>query len=1040
MHKSRHQRCLDAVLILLCCLLSVLLCVEAYADDRDRTISQFQHTAWTAKVGAPGGIEALAQSRDGYLWLGTNNGLYRFDGLSFERIDSVTGPAFPSRDVCSFLALPNGDLWMGFRAGGISLLRAGVNTNYGASEGVPQGRVRSLAQDGEGTIWAGTDGGLARFEQGRWKRVEDDWNYPGKAALGIDLDRQGTLWVATESTIVFLPARARRFQTTGVQVGQVPQFADSSVGKVWMAETTRSVRPVPDHRPSSTDPEIRVGSNAILFDHEGSLWITTLGDGLRRVPFPERLKSQKIGEFSHVVESFTAQDGLSGDYMEAILEDREGNIWVGTANGLDRFRKSALTPLMLSGKFQTNQLVAGNGGDILISGPSDSFGRVHGGKFKIEQMPIGSCIGYRDRAGIIWWVGLAESDVFTEHQHFQVLTFRSEGGRLSRAATSLRLARPYALPWVLAEDRSGRPLLGTQEGLFALKDGRWRRYEMPPELAKLSVLTAFTDSSGTAWFGYNEGTIAALDEANVRTFSADQGLHVGSVRAIEGHDGHLWAGGEHGLALLDGGKFRAVAPADSEEFSGVSGIVETPDGGLWLSEYRGAIHIPAAEVGMVLRNPSYRVRYQVLESLDGLPGAIQETPQYPSLIEGTDGRLWFATTSGVAWIDPVHAPRNLVPPPVSIRWVNANGKRYAALAALKLPALTRSLQIGYTALSFSIPERVHFRYKLAGIDDDWQDADTRREAFYSGLRPGKYQFRIIACNNDGVWNEAGAFLDFSIAPAYYQTTWFRATCFAAFLAFLWGIYQLRVQHLQRQFAIGLEARVNERTRIARDLHDTLLQSLHGLMFEFQAVRNMFHGRPEEALEALDGAIMGTERAITESQVAIEGLRDAKVAENDLAQLLRATGEELLESRSADHDAPTFGLTVEGERRTLVPTIQDEVYRIAREVLRNAFRHAHARRIEAEILYDEHQFRLRVRDDGKGMDPQVLEKGGLAGHWGLPGVRERAQQMGAKLDIWGEAGTGTEVQLTVAAAIAYEKTPDRSGFRLFRRARNHDHRS
>jgi hypothetical protein len=264
---------------------------------------------------------------------------------------------------------------------------------------------------------------------------------------------------------------------------------------------------------------------------------------------------------------------------------------VGTANGLDRFRKSTLTPLLLSGKFQTKQLVAGNGGDIWISGDGGSFGRVHGGKFesherqcpgsgKIEQMPpIGSCIGYRDRTGIIWWVGLEESDVFTEHQHFQVLTIRSEGGRLSRAATPLGLARPYAVPWVLAEDRSGRPLLGTQEGLFALKDGTWRRYEMPPELAKLSVLTAFTDSSGIAWFGYNEGTIAALDEANVRSFSADQGLHVGSVRAIEGRDGHLWAGGEHGLALLDGSKFRAVAPEDGEEFSGVSGIVETPDGG-----------------------------------------------------------------------------------------------------------------------------------------------------------------------------------------------------------------------------------------------------------------------------------------------------------------------------------------------------------------------------------------------------------------------------------------------------------------------------
>ena len=237
---------------------------------------------------------------------------------------------------------------------------------------------------------------------------------------------------------------------------------------------------------------------------------------------------------------------------------------------------------------------------------------------------------------------------------------------------------------------------------------------------------------------------------------------------------------------------------------------------------------------------------------------------------------------------------------------------------------------------------------------------------------------------------------------------------------LWALYQFRLHQLHG-IQHPLEARVNERTRIARDLHDTLLQSFHGLMFEFQAVRNMFHRRPEEAFEALDGAIMGTERAITESQEAIEGLRDARRRERPRAAI-EGNGGGTTGSRSADHDAPTFGLTVEGERRTLVPTIRDEVYRIAREVLRNAFRHAHARRIEAEILYDEHQFRLRVRDDGKGMDPQVLEKGGRAGHWGLPGVRERAQQMGAKLDIWGEAGKGTEVQLTVAAAIAYERHP------------------
>jgi len=235
--------------------------------------------------------------------------------------------------------------------------------------------------------------------------------------------------------------------------------------------------------------------------------------------------------------------------------------------------------------------------------------------------------------------------------------------------------------------------------------------------------------------------------------------------------------------------------------------------------------------------------------------------------------------------------------------------------------------------------------------------------------------------------------------------------------------------------------VRERARIARDQHDSLLQTLHGLMFEFQAARNMFQKRPHEALQALDNALLGTEQAITESQDAIEDLRSTTRCEDDLAQLIKITGESLAASRSGAYDSPGFGLTVEGQQRVLAPVIRDEVYRIAREVLRNAFRHAQARRIEAEILYCEDQFRLRIRDDGKGMDPNVLEEGRRAGHWGLPGVRERARQIGAKLDLWSQAGAGTEVQLAVAASIAYRRMSGRSGFGLFQKGNeNHEHRS
>jgi signal transduction histidine kinase len=265
-----------------------------------------------------------------------------------------------------------------------------------------------------------------------------------------------------------------------------------------------------------------------------------------------------------------------------------------------------------------------------------------------------------------------------------------------------------------------------------------------------------------------------------------------------------------------------------------------------------------------------------------------------------------------------------------------------------------------------------------------------------------------------------------IVPVTAISTFFIAAFFG------WAITRRIVE-------LRLEERVRERTRIARELHDTLLQSLHGLMFEFQAVRNMFRKRPEEALQALDVALMGTERAISESQDAIENLRETATAEDDLAQLIKVAGEDLAASRHSDHDSPTFALTVEGQQQGLTPVIRDEICRIAREVLRNAFRHAQARRIEAEILYEEDQLRLRVRDDGKGMDPRVLKEGGRPGHWGLPGVRERALQIGAKLDVWSEVGAGTEVQLAVAASVAYRKMSGRSGFRVLQRTEDHGHR-
>jgi len=776
----------------------LLLCVNLgllHAEAVDRTIGQFVHTSWSAKDGAPGNVFALAQTTDGFLWLGTTQGLYRFDGVSFERYEPQSGPAFQSSNVLSLLALPNGDLWIGFlEKGGVSRLRDGTNTNYSDLDGVPSGSVARLVQDRDGAIWAGTQGGLARFEHERWQRIGEDWGFPEGRAKAPYVDRNGTLWVAAQGTVVSLPRGSRKFQASGIKIGYTYQFIESPAGALWMAETTRSVHPLllPTDEPGL---EIQLGSMGILFDDDASLWVTSLGDGMRRVPFPDRLNGQKIGQSSDAIESFTSKDGLSNDYATCIVKDREGSIWVGTAAGLDRFRRGALAPILLPAKFAQKTLVPGNDNDVWISSTSAAMARIEGNALELEPGGISGRYSLRDSQGTIWFLGSANL--------FQIVE-----GKPSLLA-DYPAGFDTGLGPVLAEGRSGTLWLTNGEsGLFFLKDKRWERLEMPAQVAGKEVLASFTDVDGRAWLGFTRNTIVIIDGTNVRTFSASDGIQVGSVKAITGRDRHVWIGGEDGLAVWEGDRFRAVAPTDSDTFHGVSGVQEDSGGDLFLSEQRGVVSIPATDVSKILKDPSARVRYRLFDERDGLPGPTQQSRPYPSAVQSSDGRIWFSTSTGVAWIDPAHTPKNLLKPPIAIRSITADGAHYTSSAGLSLPPRTRDLTIDYTALSLAIPERVRFRYILEGSDTKWQEVGTRRQAFYTNLSPGQYVFRVTASNNDGIWNEAGASLSVDIAPAWYQTIWFRGLCVLAFFALLWAVYQMRIRHLQereKEFREAIEA-------------------------------------------------------------------------------------------------------------------------------------------------------------------------------------------------------------------------------------------
>jgi signal transduction histidine kinase/ligand-binding sensor domain-containing protein len=988
--KSMTKLSQSAVAMML--LLIASCCNSGIAQDNRRNIAQFAHTAWSAKDGAPSVIQALAQTNDGYLWLGTSTGLYRFDGVTFEHYSLEAEAKLISPNVSCLLALPDGDLWIGFATGVIGRLMDDRMTVYASQDGVPSGRVLGLAQDAAGAIWAAGTGGLARLEGNRWRLVGEEWNFPGKSAAAVFRDRQGTLWVATEDTIVSLPKGARSFQETGIHIGLVDQIAQASDGKLWMAEVTRSVRPIPlGNRESANDEtEVRVGSHAILFDREGALWITTIGDGMRRVSSPDQFIG-KPGRFSDDVEAFSSKDGLSNDFVRSIFQDREGNIWVGTTDGLDRFRKTNLVPIRLPFPAQDSTLVAGDAGDFWVAG--EGLDRIHGASAIKEGDPrkMGYIFtSYRAPAGDIWWAAVGG-------------IFHLSKGHLSRVPLPDGVDTSNVETIQMTEDRSGMLWAAVaRDGLHYLSKNAWKRFDVADESALGTPTAAFTDATGRLWFGYDDGSVIDLETKGTQTLLQRHDAQIGSVRTIRGTDQNVWIGGDSGLAFLDGAGFRKVIPSDLASFGRISGIEKGSDGSLWLAEGRGVIQVRENEVRKSLQDPAHRTEYKLFDAFDGLPGTFQNVSRNGREIQTSDGRLWFVATNGVAWINPADIFENDIPPPVLIRSVEVDGKEYDPRANLTLPPLMRRLQIGFTALSLTNPEHVRFRYRLDEVDKDWEEAGTRRQAFYTMLAPGRYRFRVIACNNDGVWNQQGATLSFVISPAWYQTIWFRLFCVLLGITFLYSLYLLRLRQREAAMSLRFNERLNERTRIARDLHDTLLQTIQGSKLAADHARESLPDIPrtQKLLNQLSDWLG---RASLEGRTALESLHATEA--EDLAAALRT----ILDDCRANYDIE-FSLHISGSGSDMTPLMRDEIYWIAYEAIRNACKHSKAHHVSVNLVNNP-VLELRIADDGQGI-PQDTLRNGKPGHFGLKGMRERAAQIGANLAISSSPQTGTQVSLVV----------------------------
>jgi signal transduction histidine kinase len=542
--------------------------------------------------------------------------------------------------------------------------------------------------------------------------------------------------------------------------------------------------------------------------------------------------------------------------------------------------------------------------------------------------------------------------------------------------------------------------------------GKWKNENKALDREPGTLGSMETDQTGNVWFAFSNHVIE-WDGSGYQRYTYTGKNRYPTCLMVKGS--HVWLGAEDGVQLFSQGRFQMMRWKDPNLPGRVSGMVETETGDLWVSGFSGIVHVKAYELRKWLEDPDYPVFAEHFNTLDGLPDLAAERYPEPSIVEADDGRLWFATIKGIAWLDPVALDKsyNSTPPTVIITSLVSNGKAHSNLRSLVLPPRTGRIQIDYTALSLVIPERVRFRYKLEGTDSDWQDAGTRREAFYTNLHPGHYRFRVIACNNDGVWNDMGSDVQFTIAAAWYQSIWFYALCAISVLVIMWALYQLRVRQVARAMSARFDERLSERTRIARDLHDTFLQTIQGskLVADSALRQAPDSARMRGALEQLS---VWLGRATEEGRAALNSLRTSTTEKNDLAAAFQRAMEECRIGTSME-----ASFSVVGEASEMHPIVRDEVYRIGYEATRNACVHSKATQLQVELTYAD-DLVLRIRDNGVGIDHAIVNEG-KEGHFGLQGMRERAGRIMAKLTVETSTASGTEIKLIVPGSIIYRST-------------------
>jgi signal transduction histidine kinase/ligand-binding sensor domain-containing protein len=988
------------------------LCIinTAYGLDPNRAMSQYIRDQWGAERGFPGGpVYAITQTPDGYLWIGTEKGLVRFDGLNFNLIQVASTPSLATGPVLGLMADADGNLWIRLRSPSILRYRDGKFENVLPDLEYEERGVTAMCRATNGdALFSALINGTLRYSGGRFITLTHRLDLPNFLVISMAETPDGNVWMGTRDAGLFrLNGGQASAITEGLPDRKINCLLPSGDHELWVGTDNGIVRWDGTELTKSGVPPSLGHSQALTMirDRESNIWIGTASQGVLRVN-------------ADGVASFEGRDQRSAGTVTALFEDREGNLWAGNAQGIERLRDSVFTTYSTS-----ENLPSESNGPVYV----DSEGRTWiapsgGGLYWLKGRQVGRVTGAGLDKDVVYSITGGKGDLWVGRQRGGLTRLRSNGGSFTTETYTRTEGLAQNSVYAVHQNRDGTVWAGTLSGgVSRFKDGKFTTFTIANGLASNTVASIAESSDGTMWFATPNG-LSALAKDGRQIYTMRDGLPSQDVNCLlEDSNGVLWIGTGDGLAFFISDRVQSPSEAPAVLHEHVVGLAEDRNGSLWIATSNHVLQVKRDKLlGGALGDADVR-EYGIADGLNSTEGV----KRHRTVVTDSAGRIWFSMNRGLSVVDPARSTSSSAPALVDLQAVSADGRLIDLRGPVQIPANRQRITFSYAGMSLSVPERVRYRYKLDGFDRGWSNPVATREAIYTNLGPGSYRFRVMACNSDGLWNGSEAMISFDIEPLFWQTWWFRLSCLLACALAALALYRVRMRQLARRLNVRFEERLAERMRIAQELHDTLLQGFISASMQLHVAVDHL---PENstARPKLSRILQLMGQVIEEGRRAVSGLRSSDGSSRDLEQAFSRIQQEL-----AIQGQMGFRVIVDGRPRPLHPVIRDEVYRIGREALVNAFHHSRARSVEVELEYATNHLRLLVRDDGCGIDPQVL-RSGREGHWGLPGMRERAEGIGARLNVWSRAAAGTEVELSIPSHIAFQFQSSNRPMRWFAR--------